>query len=117
MIRATRAAAVEALAAILGRFGGTPAQARGWAESSPLADTAEVVAGHFRAWRAAGAEEAIIDQPCPLDDETIERLAGFAGRDWHDRTAAPSATAIADSNCGPAGRRRRLPGACCRLRG
>jgi len=77
LIRATRAEAVDALAATLGRFGGPPAQARGWAESSPLADTAEVVAGQFRAYRAAGAEEAIIDQPCPLDDETLERLAGF----------------------------------------
>ena len=41
-----------------------------------LADTEEVVAGHFRAWRAAGAEEAIIDIPVPFDDETMERLAG-----------------------------------------
>ena len=75
-IRPTRAEAVEALAAILGRFGGPPGGARGWAESSPLADTEEVVAGHFRAWRAAGAEEAIVDIPVPFDDETMERLAG-----------------------------------------
>jgi alkanesulfonate monooxygenase SsuD/methylene tetrahydromethanopterin reductase-like flavin-dependent oxidoreductase (luciferase family) len=75
-IRSSRAEAVEALAAILGRFGGSAEQARGWAESSPLAGTAEVVAGQFRAWRAAGAEEAIIDIPVPFDDETMERLAG-----------------------------------------
>jgi alkanesulfonate monooxygenase SsuD/methylene tetrahydromethanopterin reductase-like flavin-dependent oxidoreductase (luciferase family) len=75
-IRSSRAEAVRALAAILGRFGGSAEQARGWAESSPLADTEEVVAGHFRAWRAAGAEEAIIDIPVPFDDETMERLAG-----------------------------------------
>ena len=75
-IRSTREEAVDALARILGRFGGSGAQARGWAESSPLADTAEVVAGLFRAWRAAGAEEAIIDQPSPLDDETFDCLAG-----------------------------------------
>ena len=75
-IRATRAEAVDALAAILGRYGGSPAQARGWAESSPLADTEEAVARLFRGWRAAGAEEAIIDQPSPLDDGTMERLAG-----------------------------------------
>jgi alkanesulfonate monooxygenase SsuD/methylene tetrahydromethanopterin reductase-like flavin-dependent oxidoreductase (luciferase family) len=75
-IRASREEAVDALASILGRFGGSPEQARGWAESSPLADTEDVVAGLFRAWGAAGAEEAIIDQPSPLDDETFERLAG-----------------------------------------
>lgn len=78
MIRASRAEAVDALAATLGRYGGGAAQARGWAESSPLADTADVVADHLRRWRAAGAEEVVIDQPSPLDDETIERLAGFA---------------------------------------
>jgi alkanesulfonate monooxygenase SsuD/methylene tetrahydromethanopterin reductase-like flavin-dependent oxidoreductase (luciferase family) len=75
-IRSSRAEAVEALATILGRFGGSPEQAHGWAESSPLADTEEVVAGHLRAWRAAGAEEAIVDIPVPFDDETMERLAG-----------------------------------------
>ena len=30
----------------------------------------------FRAWRAAGAEEAVVDLPSPIDDETFERLAG-----------------------------------------
>jgi alkanesulfonate monooxygenase SsuD/methylene tetrahydromethanopterin reductase-like flavin-dependent oxidoreductase (luciferase family) len=75
-IRSSREEAVDALARILARFGGSGAQAHGWAESSPLADTAEVVAGLFRAWRAAGAEEAIIDQPSPLDDETFDCLAG-----------------------------------------
>jgi alkanesulfonate monooxygenase SsuD/methylene tetrahydromethanopterin reductase-like flavin-dependent oxidoreductase (luciferase family) len=75
-IRATRDEAVEALTAILAGYPGIrPDQARGWAESSPLADTEEVIAGHLRGWRAAGAEEAIIDQPSPMDDETIERLA------------------------------------------
>jgi len=78
MIRSTRAAAVAALAATLGRYGGGREQARGWAESSPLADTATVVADHLRRWRAAGAEEVVIDQPSPLDDETMDRLAGFA---------------------------------------
>ena len=78
MIRATRAAAVDALAATLGRYGGGDDRARGWAASSPLADTAAVVAGHLRGWRAAGAEEVVIDQPSPLDDETMDRLAGFA---------------------------------------
>ncbi|HTS14909.1 MAG TPA: LLM class flavin-dependent oxidoreductase [Candidatus Sulfotelmatobacter sp.] len=75
-IRRSRGEAVEALAAILGRYGGSPAEARGWAASSPLADTEDVVAGLLRGWRAAGAEEAIIDQPSPLDDETMARLAG-----------------------------------------
>lgn len=78
MIRSSRAAAVDALASTLGRYGGGDEQARGWAASSPLADTAEVVAGHLRGWRAAGAEEVVIDQPSPLDDETMDRLAGFA---------------------------------------
>lgn len=74
-IRPTRSEAVDALAAILASVGGGSA-ARAWAESSPLADTEDVVAGYLRAWRAAGAEEAIIDVPVPLDDETVERLAG-----------------------------------------
>jgi alkanesulfonate monooxygenase SsuD/methylene tetrahydromethanopterin reductase-like flavin-dependent oxidoreductase (luciferase family) len=75
-IRDSREAAVEALAAILARHGGTARQAREWAESSPLADTEEVVAAQFRAWREAGAEEAVIDLPAQIDDETFERLAG-----------------------------------------
>ena len=50
--------------------------ARAWAASSPLADTQDAVVRLFRAWRAAGAEEAVVDLPTPLDDETIERLAG-----------------------------------------
>ena len=75
-IRASREAAVEALAAILTRHGVDLPQARAWAASSPLADTEEAVIGLFRAWRAAGAEEAVVDLPCPIDDETFERLAG-----------------------------------------
>ena len=75
-IRATRPAAVDALAAILARYGGPPAQAHAWAESSPLADTADSVARQLREWRAAGAEEAIIDLPSPIDDETFDQLAG-----------------------------------------
>jgi alkanesulfonate monooxygenase SsuD/methylene tetrahydromethanopterin reductase-like flavin-dependent oxidoreductase (luciferase family) len=74
-IRDTRGDAVDALAAILAGHGGDLAQARAWAASSPLADTEEVVATHFRAWRAAGAEEAVVDLPSPIDDETFERLA------------------------------------------
>ena len=42
-IRATREAAVEALAAILARHGVDLPQARAWAASSPLADTEEAV--------------------------------------------------------------------------
>jgi alkanesulfonate monooxygenase SsuD/methylene tetrahydromethanopterin reductase-like flavin-dependent oxidoreductase (luciferase family) len=76
-IRDTRDGAVEALATILGRYGGLPGRARGWAASSPLADTEANVAGLFREWRAAGAEEAIIDQPWPFDAETFERLAAM----------------------------------------
>jgi alkanesulfonate monooxygenase SsuD/methylene tetrahydromethanopterin reductase-like flavin-dependent oxidoreductase (luciferase family) len=75
-IRDSRAGAVEALAEILARQGGTAADARAWAESSPLADTEEVVAGLLRAWHGAGAEEAIADLPWPHDGETLERLAG-----------------------------------------
>ena len=77
-IRATRAAAVDALTALFARYGGDETQARGWAESSPLANTAGVVAGHLRGWRAAGAEEVVIDTPWPFDEETMETLAGFA---------------------------------------
>jgi alkanesulfonate monooxygenase SsuD/methylene tetrahydromethanopterin reductase-like flavin-dependent oxidoreductase (luciferase family) len=75
-IRSTRAGAVTALTSILERYGGPPEQARGWAESTPLADTVDVVAGYLRDWGAAGAEEAIIDLPSPIDDETFESLAG-----------------------------------------
>jgi alkanesulfonate monooxygenase SsuD/methylene tetrahydromethanopterin reductase-like flavin-dependent oxidoreductase (luciferase family) len=78
LIRPSREAAVDALTATLARYGGGEAQARDWAESSPLADTAEVVASHLRGWRAAGAEEVVIDQPSPFDDETIGWLARFA---------------------------------------
>ena len=75
-IRDTRDAAVAALAAILATQGGDPTQARAWAASSPLADTQDAVIRLLRAWRASGAEEAVVDLPSPLDDETMERLAG-----------------------------------------
>jgi len=75
-IRDTRAAAVEALGAILQTQGAPPAQARAWAASSPLADAQDAVIRLLRAWREAGAEEAVVDLPSPLDDETMERLAG-----------------------------------------
>jgi len=74
-IRDTREAAVDALTAIL-RKQGPVVEARAWAESSPLANTQDAVVRQFRAWRAAGAEEVVIDLPNPIDDETIERLAG-----------------------------------------
>ncbi len=75
-IRDSREGAVEALMAILARQGSSPTDARAWAESSPLADTEEVVGGLLRAWHEAGAEEAIADLPSPRDEETFERLAG-----------------------------------------
>jgi alkanesulfonate monooxygenase SsuD/methylene tetrahydromethanopterin reductase-like flavin-dependent oxidoreductase (luciferase family) len=75
-IRDSREAAIDALAAILGSQGADPTSARAWAASSPLADTQDTVVRLFRAWRAAGAEEAVVDLPTPLDDETMERLAG-----------------------------------------
>jgi len=75
-IRATKTAAVDALAGILHAQGGTVEQARAWAGTSPLAETQDGVIRLLRAWRAAGAEEAVIDLPSPVDDETIERLAG-----------------------------------------
>jgi hypothetical protein len=34
------------------------------------------VVRQLRAWRAAGAEEAVIDLPSPIDEETFELLAG-----------------------------------------
>ncbi len=74
-IRGSRDAAVEALAAILAQQGGNPVTARTWAETSPLADTADAVGRQLRAWRAAGAEEVVADLPTPLDDETLECLA------------------------------------------
>jgi alkanesulfonate monooxygenase SsuD/methylene tetrahydromethanopterin reductase-like flavin-dependent oxidoreductase (luciferase family) len=75
-IRDTRGAAVTGLAAVLARYGGPAERARAWAESSPLANTQDAIVELFRGWRAAGAEEVIIDQPSPFDDETLERLAG-----------------------------------------
>jgi alkanesulfonate monooxygenase SsuD/methylene tetrahydromethanopterin reductase-like flavin-dependent oxidoreductase (luciferase family) len=75
-IRATREAAVAALAEILVHHCGDPAMAAAWAASSPLADTQDAVAAQLRAWRAAGAEEAVADLPARIDDETFERLAG-----------------------------------------
>ena len=57
-IRDSRDGAVEALAGILAQQGGSSADARAWAESSPLADTEEIVTGLLRAWHEAGAEEA-----------------------------------------------------------
>jgi alkanesulfonate monooxygenase SsuD/methylene tetrahydromethanopterin reductase-like flavin-dependent oxidoreductase (luciferase family) len=75
-IRKTRAAAVDALAAILVTQGASADQGRTWAASSSLADTQDEVVRLLRAWRSAGAEEAIIDLPSPIDDETMERLAG-----------------------------------------
>jgi alkanesulfonate monooxygenase SsuD/methylene tetrahydromethanopterin reductase-like flavin-dependent oxidoreductase (luciferase family) len=75
-IRSSRSEAVDALAAILARQGGGAADARAWAASSPLADTEETVIGFLRGWHEAGAEEVVVDLPIPIDDETIERLAG-----------------------------------------
>ena len=75
-IRSSRSEAVDALAAILARQGGSAADARAWAASSPLADTEEMVIGFLRGWHEAGAEEVVVDLPIPIDDETIERLAG-----------------------------------------
>ncbi len=53
-----------------------PSQARAWAASSPLADTEDAVVGAVPSLARAGAEEAVVDLPCPIDDETFERLAG-----------------------------------------
>ena len=75
-IRDTREAAVAGLGTLLARYGGPPERGRAWAESSPLANTEDAIVELFRGWRAAGAEEVIIDQPSPFDDETLERLAG-----------------------------------------
>lgn len=74
-IRGSRDEAVDALAAILALQGGDAGTARDWAASSPLANTADAVGGALRAWRAAGAEEVVVDLPTPLDDETLHRLA------------------------------------------
>ena len=75
-IRDDRAAAVDALSAILAAQGGDPASSRAWAASSPLADSQDAVIRLLRAWGAAGAEEAVVDLPTPIDHETLERLAG-----------------------------------------
>ena len=74
----TREAAVDALAAILGRLrAARPTQARALGrELAAGRHRGRRRRGCFRAWRAAGAEEAIVDLPVPLDDETMERLAG-----------------------------------------
>lgn len=89
-IRDDRSGAVAALAATLLHHGVDAAVARAWAERSPLADTADVVGAHLRAWRAAGAEEAIADWPAPSDDETLERLVAMQSEAWGSSRVSPS---------------------------
>ena len=69
---------MDALAAILASAGRERRRrARAWAASSPLADTAgRRGRGSSGPGTRPGPRRPIIDLPLPLDDETIERLAG-----------------------------------------
>jgi alkanesulfonate monooxygenase SsuD/methylene tetrahydromethanopterin reductase-like flavin-dependent oxidoreductase (luciferase family) len=78
-VRATRREAVDALGLRLVHNGLPAAEALEAASSSPLAGSAAAVADVLAAYRAAGADEAIIDWPAPFDDATLEALATLDG--------------------------------------
>jgi alkanesulfonate monooxygenase SsuD/methylene tetrahydromethanopterin reductase-like flavin-dependent oxidoreductase (luciferase family) len=75
LIRDDRSRAVAELARLLERHGLSHGHALATAESSPLVGPAGQVADHLRAYRDAGADEAVFDWPMPSDRETMERLA------------------------------------------
>lgn len=78
-IRATREAAVDALADRLVHNGFPRAEASATAGSSSLVGTPGRVAEALAAYRSAGAEEVIIDWPAPFDDATLDGLAALGG--------------------------------------
>lgn len=79
-VRPSREAAVAALADRLRANGLDADEARTDAEASPMAGTLDEVAGHLRAYAAAGAAEVLIDWPAPFDDQTLAALASLLDR-------------------------------------
>ena len=77
-IRATHAAAAEALAERYRANGLGDDEAREAAIASPLVGTADAVADALGAYAAAGATEVLIDWLAPFDDETLVELARIA---------------------------------------
>lgn len=76
-IRASRGEAITALAERLAHNGLAPAEARETAAGSPLVGTEADVAEALAAYRAAGAQEVLVDLPAPFDEATLEALAGL----------------------------------------
>ena len=81
-IRPTHGAAVAALVDRLRANGLDADEAQAIADLSPLVGTADEVASSLRAYRAAGAVEAVADWPAPFDNDTLvalaELVAGFS---------------------------------------
>ena len=75
-IRATRGAAVAALAATLVRHGWSAPDAEATAAAAPCVGTVDDVAATLEAYGAAGAEEVFFDWPAPFDPDTLALLAG-----------------------------------------
>lgn len=78
-IRATRARAIDALVDRFVHNGLGREEARETAVASPLVGTTGEVARALASYRAAGAQEVLIDWPAPFDDATLEALAGLRG--------------------------------------
>jgi alkanesulfonate monooxygenase SsuD/methylene tetrahydromethanopterin reductase-like flavin-dependent oxidoreductase (luciferase family) len=75
-IRASRDAAVRALADILVQQAMPPDAARTIADGSPFVGTASAVADALRRYRDVGLSAAMFDWPAPFDRPTLEALAG-----------------------------------------
>ena len=75
-VRATRAEAVAAVAAVFARNGLTADDARSAAEALPCVGTAEDVIASLSPYAALGVQEVIFDTPHPLDIETLRALSG-----------------------------------------
>lgn len=75
-IRRSRDDALTALTALFERHGLEPAAARAVAEASPAVGTLEQVTEVLRRYADVGAQEVVFDTPHPLDEQTLEVLAG-----------------------------------------
>jgi len=75
-IRATREAAVDALAETLQRQGMPATEAARVAAGSPFAGPVQSVVAELRRYRDAGLGAVMFDWPAPFDRPTLEALAG-----------------------------------------
>jgi F420-dependent oxidoreductase-like protein len=80
-IRATREAAVEALAEILGNQAMTRGEAIGVATASPFVGTVDAVVAELRRYRDAGLQAVMFNWPFPFDRQTLDALAGPVRRE------------------------------------